>query len=98
MNGWFGISSLESLSQGKPVIAGLDEWNIQQIQETFGCSELPWVVARNKTELEAKLGELINDSDQRSSIGRQSRQFMEAYWNEQKILSILMNCYTKIHA
>ena len=33
MQGYFGVSSLEGLSQGKPVIAGLDRWNIKHIQD-----------------------------------------------------------------
>ena len=42
MRGWFGISSLESLSQGKPVIAGLDDWNIQCIKEFTGFMKRYW--------------------------------------------------------
>ena len=36
MRGWFGIASLESLCQGKPVVAGLDDWNVEQIREFTG--------------------------------------------------------------
>ena len=55
MRGWFGISSLVSLSQGKPVIAGLDDWNIECITAFAGTADLPWVVARNRVQLAEKL-------------------------------------------
>jgi len=93
MRGWFGIASLESLCQGKPVIAGLDEWNIRCIKEFTGADEVPWVVARNRDELEDRLEELIGDSDLRNRFGVASRRFMERYWTEKHVLKILMETY-----
>ncbi|RLB83490.1 MAG: glycosyltransferase family 1 protein [Deltaproteobacteria bacterium] len=93
MRGWFGIASLESLSQGKPVIAGLDDWNIQCIKEFTGSDGLPWIVARTQDELEEKLEALITDSDLRNNIGVKSRRFMEEHWTEQQVLKILFEIY-----
>ncbi len=93
MRGWFGIASLESLSHGKPVIAGLDNWNIQCIKEFTGSEKLPWLIARNKEELSVTLKDLVNDKDLRQSTGESSRMFMEKYWTEQKALSLLLNEY-----
>jgi glycosyltransferase involved in cell wall biosynthesis len=93
MRGWFGISSLESLSQGKPVIAGLDEWNIGCIKEFTDSDEVPWIVVRNQRELEAELEKLTTDKDLRQEIGTQSRRFMEKQWNEQRVLRCLLNVY-----
>jgi len=94
MRGWFGIASLESLSQGKPVIAGLDDWNIQCIKEFTGAEELPWVVARNQDELETELSCLIGDSCLREQIGHSSRGFMENHWTEHQVLKILFETYS----
>jgi len=93
MRGWFGIASLESLSQGKPVMAGLDEWNITCMKEFTGADELPWIIARNQDQLEDKLDKLIPDGDLRNNIGRKSRQFMEDHWTEQDALKVLFRIY-----
>ena len=95
MRGWFGISSLESLSQGKPVIAGLDDWNIRCIKEFTGADELPWQVARNEEELKETLKLLIVDREQRATVGFAARDFMERYWTEQQAMNVLLDVYTE---
>ncbi len=96
MRGWFGISSLESLCQGKPVIAGLDDWNIRSIKDFTGADELPWQVARDEMSLKSILEELITDQGRRFSIGKKSRSFMENYWTEQQALAVLLDVYEKL--
>lgn len=96
MRGWFGISSLESLSQGKPVVAGLDEWNSRCIKEFTGLEELPWCIARDETGLYSVLAELISDDKKRQYIGEQSRLFMERCWSEQRVLKVLDNVYRSL--
>jgi glycosyltransferase involved in cell wall biosynthesis len=93
MQGYYGVSSLESLSQGKPVIAGLDDWNVRWIREFTGTDNLPWVIARNSDELEDRLGGLIQDDGLREHIGRRSRRFMEARWSEPHVLRMLLDVY-----
>lgn len=96
MRGWFGIASLESLSQGKPVIAGLDNWNIRCIKDFVGAEQLPWVIARNQEQLEKRLSELIEDSGLRDQTGRTSRLFMEQHWTERHVLAFLFNIYESL--
>ena len=96
MRGWFGISSLESLSHGKPVIAGLDDWNIKCIKEFTGADELPWVIARNRDELEKELETLITNAERRDTIGKESRRFMENHWSEERAFGILIDIYEEI--
>lgn len=93
MRGWFGIASLESLSHGKPVIAGLDDWNIRCIKEFTGAEELPWVIARTEEELLSVLTPLVQDRGLRQSKGEQSRRFMETRWTEQHTLKVLLDIY-----
>jgi glycosyltransferase involved in cell wall biosynthesis len=93
MQGYYGVSSLESLSQGKPVIAGLDAWNELNIKEFTGCEELPWVLARNGVELEARLKALVSKAEFRDRIGQRSRTFMENHWTEQYVLELLFKAY-----
>jgi len=96
MRGWFGISSLESLSQGKPVISGLDDWNIQCIKEFTGAEELPWVVARNQIELENNLEQLVLTPEMRQARGKAGRRFMELCWDEEQVLSVLLDIYESL--
>jgi len=96
MRGWFGIASLESLSQGKPVMAGLDDWNIQCIKEFTETDKLPWVIVRNTSLLRRELEKLINDRDLRQDTGIKSRRFMENHWTEQHALKILLDVYNSL--
>ena len=93
MQGYFGVSSLEGLSQGKPVIAGLDEWNVQQIKGFTGSDMVPWVIAGNQNDLEEKLEHLIEDIQLRDRIGARSRRFMTQSWTEQRVLNVLYSLY-----
>jgi hypothetical protein len=93
MQGYYGVSSLESLSQGKPVIAGLDEWNIRCIR-TFTCTDkLPWLISRTPDELDSTLTNLIRNPEPRHRIGTTSRRFMEACWSEPQVLNALVRFY-----
>tara|TARA_B100000614_G_scaffold250905_1_gene261821 strand:+ start:905 stop:1861 length:957 start_codon:yes stop_codon:yes gene_type:complete len=96
MRGWFGIASLESLCHGKPVIAGLDDWNVDCIKRFTGAEKLPWVIARDKAELSRSLEMLIKDKELRQATGEYSRAFMEKHWTEQKALSVLINQYEQL--
>lgn len=96
MRGWFGIASLESLSHGKPVIAGLDDWNIKCIKDFTGAEKLPWVIARNEETLFDAIGTLIIDKGMREEKGISSRLFMEKFWSEQIVLNILLDIYENL--
>ena len=96
MQGYYGVSSLESLSQGKPVIAGLDEWNRENIRDFFGTENLPWIPARNTIELNAVLVKLIENRALRETKGKEARKFMEVFWNEQTIVDGLIDFYERL--
>jgi glycosyltransferase involved in cell wall biosynthesis len=96
MQGYFGVSSLEGLSQGKPVIAGLDEWNVEHIKAFTGSDTVPWVIAGNQDDLEKKLEHLIEDIQVRDQIGARSRRFMKKSWTEQRALNVLCSVYQEV--
>ncbi len=96
MQGHFGISSLESLAQAKAVIAGLDELNVEQIRLFMGTDENPWVIARDRDQLYARLEELIRDPDRRREVGARARQLMEGHWTEQKVVGKLVSVYEEL--
>ena len=93
MQGYYGVSSLEGLSQGMPVIAGLNEWCRDHMAEFSGTQKLPWVAARNKPELKSAIAALAKDLEQRKEIGLRSREFMEEHWNEEKVAQRLISFY-----
>ncbi len=96
MQGYYGVSSLESLSQGRPVVAGLDEWNIGQIKAFTGSESLPWIIARNTDQLGHALASLAVDSERRQQLGQEARTFMEGCWHPRRIVRRLSEWYRKV--
>lgn len=92
LQGYFGMSSLEGLAQGLAVVAGLDDWNQDQIREFTGCTELPWVLA-NPDNLEQVFDRLIQDKEEQRIRGERARQFMERCWREEQVVQRLIAFY-----
>lgn len=95
LQGYFGMSSLEALSQGLPTIAGLDDWNAGHIRERFGVEELPWVIS-SPAALTNDLRALVCDADRREAIGVASRRFMETVWNDRAVAGQLAEFYKNL--
>ncbi len=96
MQGYFGMSSLEGLSQGRPTIAGVDDWNIGHIRDYFGCDSVPWVLARNSDELAATLRRFMDAPDECLAIGAASRAFLEQTWNAARCILPLIEWYQRL--
>jgi hypothetical protein len=96
MQGYYGMSSLEALSQGVPVIAGLDDWNMTTIRDFFQCETLPWVLARTPEELEKAVRRLVRDPEMRRRMGQASRIFMETVWSEERLTAVLNAFYENL--
>lgn len=96
MQGYYGVSSLEGLSQGIAVIAGLDDWNRDNIVEFTGADDLPWVVARGREELADQLNTLAADRSLCAEVGRRGREFMEERWSDRivarRLVDFWCNC------
>lgn len=93
MQGYYGVSSLESLSQGKPVIAGLDEWNVRHIKEYATTPSLPWIICRTKEELSERLNFLLCETDTIHELGQKSREFMFRHWSDRKVVGTLVSFF-----
>lgn len=85
MQGYYGVSSLEALSQGVAAIAGLDEWNRRHMEEFAGTEDLPWVVAHDRSSLREQLIRLDQDRELLGVIGDSGRRFMEDHWSDRKL-------------
>jgi hypothetical protein len=82
MQGYYGMSSLEALSLGRAVVAGLDDWNLATIRTFVGDAPLPWRIARNAGELRQRLAELAQSPALRREVGEASRRFMAERWSD----------------
>jgi len=89
---YYGVSSLEGLSQGLCVIAGLDEWNIGCIEEFTGTRELPWVIM-TVDGLASGLRDLVCNGDLRKERARLARQFMRNCWNDRLVAELMVSSY-----
>lgn len=91
MQGYYGVSSLEGLSQGLAVIAGLDTWNRGHVSDFSGTDDLPWMVARNRDELHERILELETDRDLCRAVGEKSRKFMTERWSDRIVAGHLVS-------
>jgi hypothetical protein len=96
MQGYFGMSSLESLSHGLATIAGLDDWCREHAAAMAGTDDLPWVVARNAGELRGRLAVLCREPHLRREAGERARNFMVEYWSDQRWAGHLGRFYEQV--
>jgi len=94
LQGYFGVSSLEGLSQGLCVIAGLDEWNRHHIKCFTGGAKLPWVII-SPQEILPQLKILVSDSSYLKECAKKARDFMKTCWNNKKIVQYLIPVYAQ---
>jgi len=97
LEGYYGLSSLEALSMGKPTIAGLDGNSIRGICEFFNVTEqdLPWVIPEkpDADSVERTIRTLAKDESLRLAIGANSRKFMEEVWSDARVAQRLAAFY-----
>lgn len=96
LQGYYGVSSLEALSQGIPTIAHLSAQTRAEVERFAGTEALPWLTARDSSELESVLNLLITDGDRRREIGKRSRNFMEDHWHPTMITRALLDEYLSL--
>jgi glycosyltransferase involved in cell wall biosynthesis len=92
LQGYYGVSSLEGLAMGLPVVAGIDDLNRRHILDFTGARRLPWVVS-SRENLAADLMGLVRNAHRREEIGKASRRFMERYWTQERVVSRLLAFY-----
>jgi len=100
MQGYFGVSSLESLAQGKVVMAGLNRSILYHMYEWLDFkfnmkNRPPWVIAQNKSDLKHWIKFYANNQDAREFISNYSAGWMRRWWGEQRIVNKLLEIYNK---
>lgn len=98
IEGYYGMSSLEGLSLGKPTIAGLSDYTTKAIKRFFDLEgdRLPWVIARDQAAIEEALIKLFSSTELRNEVGAKSRKFMEEFWNDRAIGQRLAALYAAL--
>jgi hypothetical protein len=97
MQGYFGMSSLEALSQGVPVIAGLSPWCRRHMEDFTETADLPWITAQNQEDLGQRIKELTLDAGLRNEKSAQSRAFMTGCWSEARVVERLNAFYARLN-
>ena len=97
LHGYYGVSSLEGLSQGLCVLAGLDKWNQMHIRNFTGQERIPWLITSTKS-MGKNIIELVESGEKREETAAYSRRFMEKYWNEQAVTNRLVEFYRDAEA
>lgn len=96
--GYYGLSSLEALSMGKPTLAGLSQETMKAICDFFGITgnQLPWMITKDEQQLEYAILDLINNGDWMHECGANSRTFMETIWSDKNVAQRLAKVYESL--
>ncbi len=92
LQGYYGVSSLEGLSQGLCVVAGIDSWCKKHLDEFSKGMPLPWLIS-NEADLYNDLKKLVMDRDLLKERSNYSRIFMEKVWDDKRLVRMLIDFY-----
>lgn len=95
--GFIGMSGWESLSKGQVVISRLDPI-VEKHYRWLGGGTCPIINVSGMDEMCKVLRELCNDRDLLKKKCKESREWMEKYYNEERIIKMYMDVYEKVLA
>lgn len=95
VTGSYHLSSLESLAQGLPTLAFLDDRCRSIVTELTGSTRLPWVNTRLE-ESAGPLVALVRDPDLHRNIGATGRRWMEDNWHDRKMVGHYLKAYADL--
>jgi hypothetical protein len=99
LHGYYGLESLEAMSQGIVAVNGCDEPCRIALRTFFG-EDPPFERVRDERELGDRLialGEMRLSTPSRfAALGHAARAFMERVWTPQRIASALLEVYREI--
>ncbi len=94
-SGSYHLSSLEGLSQGSIVIANIASWMKEFLVEFLHCVTLPWFTTNSKDFMQ-DFSNLLGQRDLFLEAQKQSREWMEEFWNPELVLNDYMGVYKKL--
>jgi len=89
LNGWYGVTSIEAMALGKPVIG--------DIKDEFRNKYNPPIIQYNSYEnLTNTINEILNNEDLRISYAVNSRRYVERIHNTKTVVNELIKIYSKL--
>jgi glycosyltransferase involved in cell wall biosynthesis len=92
--GWYGIFAIEAMALGKPVVTFLHDEAVSRTEEAFGVP-VPIANATKETLFDV-LRPLVEDESERRRRGEQSRAYVEAVHDDEKIADRLLALYARL--
>lgn len=92
VTGSYHLTGLEALSQGKPVLAHLDQRTLAVMQHFSGTTSNPFITVTLEEALPVLRHLLITPEDVQA-IGEESRAFMTTYWQQARMVLHLDETY-----
>ena len=89
--GWYGLTSIEAMALGKPVVCHLDPEAADETDAAFGVP-LPHVRA-DGAALPGVLRELVRDPEQLPALGAASRAYAEAVHAHDRVAARVVDVY-----
>jgi glycosyltransferase involved in cell wall biosynthesis len=92
--GWHGLTAIEAMALGKPVVTYLKEDAVRETEKLFGVS-VPIVSATKETLVE-RLRPLVESTETRRRAGAASRAYVERVHDADKVADRLIHIYTRL--
>jgi glycosyltransferase involved in cell wall biosynthesis len=92
--GWYGLFAIESMALGKPVVTFLHDEAVRRTEEAFGVN-VPIANATKETLVDV-LRPLVDDAGERRRRADQSRAYVEAVHDDEKIADRLLALYARL--
>jgi Glycosyl transferases group 1 len=92
--GWYGIFAIEAMALGKPVVTFLHDEAVRRTEEAFGVP-VPIANATKETLVDV-LRPLVEDESERRRRAEQSRAYVEAVHDDEKIADRLLALYARL--
>jgi len=96
VTGTFHTSALEGLALGKTTISYVDQRTCSTLSRVAGSGDVPFVMPRNKQELEKILIKLVDDKDLLHKIGEASLSWFKRNYHPSKLIKNYIRIYENI--
>ena len=93
--GSYHLSSLESLAQGIPTLAFLDQRMLATLATITGSTDIPWINVTLEMA-ETALRQLVSDDQLRVAVGANSRKWVELNWTDRVVVSHYTDAYRDV--
>jgi len=92
--GWYGLFAIECMALGKPVLTYLHDEAVSRTGEAFGV-RVPIVGVTRRT-LRDRIAELAADPERRRLVGADSRTYVEAVHDLERVADRLLALYARL--